>query len=66
MESSGREFKLQFNNHNQSFKNRENSNKTESSKYIWQLNENHIIFNLEWYIVVFTFPCKCGTHRYKL
>ena len=43
MESSGREFKLRFNNHNQSFKNREINNKKESSKYIWQLNENPII-----------------------
>ena len=60
MESLEGEFKLRFNNHNQSFKNREN-NKTELSKYIWQLNESHISFNLEWEIAAYTSPYRCGT-----
>ena len=46
------EFKVQFNNHESAFQKWRNVNKTELLKYIWQLNENHIAFILEWDIAV--------------
>ena len=44
-----------YNNHSQSFKNRKNIKKIKLSGWIWQLNGNHIAFNLEWEIVAYTF-----------
>ena len=35
------------------------------SKYIWQLNENQIAFDLMWDIAASTTLCKCGTGRYN-
>ena len=33
---------------------------------MWQLNENHVVFNLEWKIPTYSFPYKCGTRRCNL
>ena len=33
---------------------------------MWQLNENHVIFNLEWKIPAYSFLYKCGTRRCNL
>ena len=60
------EFKTRYNNHTNSFRHRKNINETELSKYIWQLNDKNIDFNLKWEIDAFTFPYKCGTRRCDL
>ena len=60
------EFKLRLNNHNQSFKNWKSINKTELLKYIWQLNDNHIAFSLQWEMAAYTTTHECGTCRCNL
>ena len=65
MKSLEGEFKLRYNNNNQPFKNWEN-NKTELSKYIWQLKENLIALNLEWEIAAYTSPFRCGTRLHVI
>ena len=32
-------------------------------KYMWQLNDKNIDFNLKWEICAFTSPYRCGTRR---
>ena len=60
------EFKTRYNNHKYSFRDRKNINERELSKYIWQLNDKNIDFNLKWEIGAFTSPYKCGTRRCDL
>ena len=57
------EFKTRYNNHTNSFRHRKSINETELSKYIWQMNEKNIDFNLKWEIGAFTYLYKCGTRR---
>lgn len=54
-------FKLRFDNHNQLFKNQHYMKKT-----VWQLNENHIAFNLQKETSSFTSLYKYRTRRYNL
>ena len=60
------EFKTRYNNHTNSFRHPKNINETELSKYIWQLNDKNIDFNLKWKIGAFTSPYKCGIRRCDL
>ena len=44
-------FKLRISNHNKSFKNRIYESETELSKYIWQLKDKGIEYNIKWKII---------------
>ena len=60
------EFKTRYNNNTNLFRHRQNIIKTELSKYIGQLNDKNIDFNLKWEIGAFTSSYKCGTGRCHL
>ena len=45
------EFKSRFRNHQKSFNHRKYSKDTELSKYIWDLKDNNIDFNIQWSII---------------
>ena len=45
---TGDTFKSRFNNHTASFRNRNKSNPTELSKYIWDLKDTNTEFSLSW------------------
>lgn len=50
--SSGRSFKERYNEHKQSFRNKDpNANYTELAKYIHKLNSNNIKFNIAWKLI---------------
>ena len=46
------EFKTRYRNHTSSFNNENKKNATELSKYIWNLKNNNIEFNLKWSILM--------------
>lgn len=60
-ETSEGEFNLRFSKNNPSLKDCRNTNKPDLLKYIWQLDENHIAFNLECEIAAYPSPYECGT-----
>ena len=64
--ASDGEFKYQYNNHTDSFRNQVYENKTELSKHIWQLKRNGTEFNLKWNIAAYATPYRCGTRRCDL
>lgn len=59
-------FKERFNNHTQSFKARSKSNSSELSKYVWQLKDKKINFNIKWSIVQKAAPYNPVTKRCNL
>ena len=60
------EFKMRYNNHTKSFRNRKYANDTELSKYIWSLKDNNEEYNIKWSIASRASPYKCGTRRCDL
>ena len=44
-------FKLRISNHNKSFRNRIYESETELSKYIWQLKDKGIDYDIKWKII---------------
>ena len=44
-------FKERYNNHKSPFKNKNNKNSTELSKYVWSLRENNKIPSIKWKII---------------
>ena len=64
--ASDGEFKYRYNNHRNSFRNQDYENKTELSKYIWQLKRNGTGFNLKWNIAAYATSYNCGTRRCHL
>ena len=44
-------FRLRYNNHTKSFKNKEYINDTELSKYIWKLKDNNINYDIKWKVI---------------
>ena len=44
-------FKQRFNQHKVTFRHRKYTNSTELSKYIWQLKDNSVNFNIKWSII---------------
>ena len=60
-DASDGEFKYRYNNQTNLCRNQDYENKTEVSKYIWQLKRNGIEFNLEWSITGYATPYRRGT-----
>ena len=44
------EFKTRFNNHKKSFRHRRNEKDTELSRYIWELKDKHMEYQIRWSI----------------
>ena len=63
---SDREFKYRYNNHTNSFRNKDYENKLKLWKHIWQLNRNETEFNLKWSIAAYATPYMCGARRCDL
>lgn len=61
-----REFKTRYNNHSSSFRNKDKSNSTSLSKYIWEVKEKGDNFEIKWDIVRHAIPYKCGTRKCDL
>ena len=64
--ASDREFKYRYNKHTNSLRNQHYENKTELSKFIWQLKRNGTESNLKWNIAPYGTPYRCGTRRCDL
>ena len=54
------EFKLRYNNHIHSFKNKQKKNATELSKEVWRLKEEGKQPRIEWQIIKKAKPYSCG------
>ena len=48
---TGGQFKARYRNHIKSFKNREYRNETCLSKFIWELNDKNVEYNIKWKII---------------
>ena len=59
-------FKQRFNQHKITFQHRKYTNNTELSKYIWQLKDNSINFNIKWSITARARPYNNMTKRCDL
>ena len=59
-------FKTRYAGHKSSFKHRDQSKSTELSKYIWQLKDNNINFNIKWSIIARAQPYNNSSKRCDL
>ena len=59
-------FKLRWSNHNKSFKSRIYENETELSKYLWQLKDKEINYNIKWKIIRKASPYNPQSERCDL
>ena len=59
-------FKERYNNHAAPFRNKSKEKSTELSKYIWELNDNHIRHNLKKRIASRDVPYVCGSKTCNL
>ena len=59
-------FKLRWSNHNKSFRSRIYENETELSKYIWQLKDKEIEYNIKWKIIRKSSPYNPQAERCDL
>ena len=59
-------FKLQYNNHNQSFKDNTKINFTELSKAVWKLKQSGQSPEIRWKIVQHPTPYQCGSKTCNL
>ena len=59
-------FKQRFNQHKVTFRHRKYTNSTELSKYIWQLKDNSVNFNIKWSIIARARPYNNTTKRCDL
>ena len=55
-----------FNQHKVTFRHRKYTNSTELSKYIWQLKDNSVNFNIKWSIIARARPYNNTTKRCDL
>ena len=60
------EFKLRYNNHTTSFRQKKRVNDTELPKYLWKLKEENTDYNLQWSIKAYPSPYKCETRKCDL
>ena len=60
------EFKARLANHRQSFKKEKHKHQTELSKYVWNLKDNHVDFNIKWTILTHAKPYSNVTKRCNL
>ena len=60
------EFKTRYGNHRQSFKKPAYRNQTELSKYVWQLKDKEIEYNISWKILAKSRAYSSSTKRCKL
>ena len=60
------EFKLRYNNHTKSFRNRFYEHDTELSKYIWKLEDLGKTLILKWSIAAYASPYRSGTRPFDL
>ena len=58
-----RSFKERYGGHKYDFAHVENRKSTALSKYIWELKDNGIDYNIRWSIDRHVSPYKCGTRR---
>ena len=56
------QFKTRYNNHNTSFRHESKRSSTELSRYIWELRDNNIQYNIKWKIVA---KAKAYSNRNK-
>ena len=56
-------FKTRFTAHSRSFRNSNFRRKTELSKYIWDLKDQDVSFEVTWSIAQRASPYKCGTRQ---
>ena len=61
--ASDGEFKFQYNNHTNSFRNRHHEQDTELSKHIWKLQDKGINFNVKWSVAAYASTYRCGSRR---
>ena len=59
-------FKQRYGNHKKLFKNKCYEKDTELSKYIWQLNDNNITYDLKWSVAARCSPYICGSSKCDL
>ena len=59
-------FKERYNNHTASFRNKSKEKSTELSKYIWDLKNSSINYDLKWSIAYKAHPYTGGTRKYDL
>ena len=62
----GKSFKERYNNHTAPFRNKTKEKSTELSKYIWELKDNNIDYNLKWRIATKAQPYVCGSRKCDL
>jgi hypothetical protein len=56
-------FKTRFNAHTHSFRTESTRKETELSKYVWELKDQALEYDIKWNIAQRTVPYKCGTRR---
>ena len=56
-------FKPRFNGHTRSFRSESCRRETELSKYVWDLQDQHLDNKVQWSIAQRATPYKCGTRR---
>ena len=59
-------FKVCYNNHTASFRNKNKEKSTELSKYTWELKDNNIQHNLRWRIASKAYPYICRSRKCDL
>ena len=59
-------WKSRFANHLSSFRNAEKKNSTSLAKYIWDLKDKNIPYEIKWTLHKQAFPYKCGTRKCDL
>ena len=60
------DFKSRFNNHTQSFRSRAKSNNTCLSKYVWNLKDHNLDYNIKWDLLCRAAPYGGGTRKCDL
>ena len=60
------DFKTRYNNHTNSFRQKEKSNSSELSKHIWHLKDNSKQYSISWSIAATATPYICGSGRCNL
>ena len=61
-----KKFKERYNNHTAAFRSKTKEKSTELSKYIWELKDNNINYNLKWHIATKAQPYVCGSRKCDL
>ena len=61
-----KKFKERYNNHTATFRNKSKEKNTELSKYIWELKNCNLNYDLKWSIACKAHPYTGGTRKYDL